>query len=152
MTTQIESAEDWKVDLEEWQWDGRQLSEIIRRLDVISIHFSGMMKDWAQTVPDDCRGSQFYVSSANPYNSLEEIHSYAETMAVDQSGSALVRMSDVNTYTDADSERFVVMTVKEARELVDDYKWRRLKQEADADKTLGEGLFAAWPRDYSYDP
>lgn len=143
MTTRVESDDDWKIDLEDWQWDGRQLSEIFIRLEVISFHFSGKMSDWARTVPDDCRGSQFYISSVNPYNSLEEIRCYAEIVAIDQSGSALVRMSEVNTYTDVDCERFVVRSVMEAKELVDSYKFIRQKQEADE---VGEDQYEMCPR------
>lgn len=151
MTTRRENADDWK-NIEHWRWDGREMNEIISRLEVINIHFFGMMKDWASTVPIDCRGSQFYISSANAYNSLEEIHSHAEIMAIDQSGSALVRRCNVNTYTGADNEWFEVMPLKDAREMVEDFKYRHQLQETAADTTLGEGQSAAWPHDYSIDP
>jgi hypothetical protein len=127
---------NWKETLEDWRWDGVDLKDILLRLEVISVHFMGMSRDWAATVPADYRRCAYVITSSNPFNSLEEIREYVEILAVDQAGQALVGRSILNTYLDATyGETFQVLPLAEAKSVVDEV---RRTQKAQAEQVAFE--------------
>lgn len=108
--------------LAEWQWNGRTVRDIEKRIENIIFIVPQKNKEWAYTVPDDCRGKISYVASTNPVNSLDEIHESVEILAVDRAGEALVCRGTIHTYYDAEGEKFIVMPVGEAKTLWAQYK------------------------------
>lgn len=124
------NADDGLAALEDWQWDGRDLRDIRGQMDMISNHCRRRMRDWVHTVPEAFRGEVFYISSSNPFNSIGEIRSYAEILAVDHAGWALVRQCDFYTYVDVDPESFIVCPLTQAQALIEEYRQRKSEREA----------------------
>lgn len=108
--------------LAEWQWDGRTVRDIEKRIEAINHIVPQKTKEWAYTVPDDCRGKFSYVALTNPVNSLDEVHKSIEILAVDRAGEALVCRGTIHTYLDAEGEDYSVMPVGEAKSLFSQYK------------------------------
>lgn len=131
-TVSPQTDEEWEAELvmlQAWQWDGRSMNEITERLEMINIHLPSKCKEWAHTVPAECRGKVFYVESSNPVNSEEETRRYAEILAVDEAGNALVCKTYYNSYTDDEAVENFVMPITEAKALVAEYKQRKVQQE-----------------------
>lgn len=144
MTNQMENS-DWVSGLEEWRWDGVALKDILLRLDVISQHFYGMHRDWANTVPEQYRGHSHYMSSSNPVNSEQVICRFVEIWAVDQSGLALVHQFTSDMYLDVDyDESQKVMPLADAQALIDVTRERLRKQESGEDDVPENWALAGW--------
>lgn len=128
-----QSDEEWEAELamlEAWQWDGRHIQDITQRFDLINIHLPNKRKEWAHTVPVEWRGKVFYVESSNPVNSEEEVRRFAEILAVDDSGDALLFKTYHNTYTDDEAMESAVMPIAQAKALIEDYRQRKAAQDA----------------------
>lgn len=132
--------------LASWEWDGRSVHDIANHPQSILQVFPYKTKDWAHTVPEECRGKVFYVASCNPVNSLDEVHEYLEIIAIDNSSTeALVCLTTVHTYTDAEGESFVVMPVNEAKALREQFIERgkeeteKIELPADGRQTTSKG-------------
>lgn len=120
-----QSEEEWEAELlvlGAWQWGGRSMSDITERLDLINIYLPKKCKQWAHTVPAECRGKVTYVQSNNPVNSEEEVRLSAEILAVDEVGNALVCKTYYNAYTDDESSDNFVMSIDKAKALIEEYR------------------------------
>ncbi len=133
---------EWEVALtmlESWRWDGKSITDISERLNLLEMsdNLYSFSKTWAHTVPSECRNQVFYVESSNPINSEEQTRRYAEILAVDECGNALVSKTNYNSYTDDESTERVFMPISEAKALIQGYKQRW----ADAwDSALSEAM------------
>lgn len=114
-------VEDWEAAEEAWQWDGRDVADIMIRIPLIRDLFPHKLTEWEHTVPKECRG-KVSVESGNPTNSEETLYRSAEVLAVDGNGNALVLEVSHNTYTDAEGIKCLVMPVDAGISLIQSFK------------------------------
>lgn len=128
----------------QWKWDGATIEDIQARGKAFGMTMTNMVesypekiREWAATVPTEYQGRVRGASGDDPSqgeNSLASIEYYAEILAFDQQGKALVEKSSVNSYTDADSTNVLVMSHQEAIQLINHYREEhRLAEDPDAE-------------------
>jgi hypothetical protein len=80
------------------------------------------LSQFEASVPPELRGEASYTSSTNEYNSLDNVREYAQILAIDKNGNALMRETTHWEYPDADNTSFSVMPVAEAKAMLESYR------------------------------
>ncbi|MGO0788231.1 hypothetical protein ACTOWA_00015 [Herbaspirillum seropedicae] len=127
---QAEEHEDMAMlALNQWKWDGKSISELTDRLDLIRNHLPHKREEWLHTVPSALRGGITYVASRSASNSEDEIHETVQIRACDEAGQALVERTTFHTYEDVDVDTFLVMSIEDAQKLLETYESKRSSDE-----------------------